>query len=117
MGKKFENGRCNLTKNPNTVKFKFMLKKTQKPLPKKPRKARKPRKSLETLAFLAFPCFFDAGKPGKGRKVWKNKNKKYVRTKIQAFLESWKFRIDYYSSSKPSLGVLSFHVKPRYVLS
>ena len=30
MGKKSENGRCKLTKNRNTVKFKFMLEKTQK---------------------------------------------------------------------------------------
>ena len=42
---------------------------------------------------------------------WKAKK---PRTEIQAFLESWKFCIDYYSSSKPSLGILGFHLPPYF---
>ena len=42
---------------------------------------------------------------------WKAKK---PRTENQAFLESWKFCIDYYSSSKPSLGILGFHLPPYF---
>ena len=42
---------------------------------------------------------------------WKAKK---PRTEIQAFLESWKFCIDYYSSRKPSLGILGFHLPPYF---
>ena len=42
---------------------------------------------------------------------WKAKK---PRTEIQAFLESWKFCIDYHSSSKPSLGILGFHLPPYF---
>ena len=71
----------------------------------------KPGNAGMTVPGVEIPGFH--GKAGHANS-WKAKK---PRTKIQAFLESWKFCIDYYSSSKPSLGILGFHVKLRYVLS
>jgi len=68
----------------------------------------KPGKAGMTVPGVEIPGVH--GKAGHANS-WKAKK---PRTKIQAFLESC---IDYYSSSKPSLGILGFHVKPRYVLS
>ena len=71
----------------------------------------KPGKAGMTVPGVEIPVFH--GKAGQANS-WKAKK---PRTKIQASLESWKSRIDYYSSSKLSPGILGFHVKPRYVLS
>ena len=68
----------------------------------------KPGKAGMTVPGVNIPGF--RGKAGHANS-WKAKK---PRTEIQAFLESWKFCIDYYSSSKPSLGILGFHLPPYF---